>query len=562
MSEQALSLLDADLSALLGAPLEAPADTLGAGDIVSATVTAANSAGLTLSLDSGLAATCAASSAAAPGFAPPAIGDRVHAVIETLSSTGATLSIAKAQSIAAFDRWAERAGGHAELEGTVQIVLRGGFGIEAEGTRLLLPYRESGIRNEAAHEAVGRTFRFEVTEFDPERAQIMIARRRVADAARTADRAAVLASLTEGAPVSGVVRSIVAFGAFVDIGGVDALLHISDASLEHVEDLNSLLRVGDHIEAVVRAVDVEKGKVSISRKSILETGAREKLAGFEPGAILSGTVSRFSDIFAFIALEDGVEGSVHVSEIAWGKRLQHPADELTEGQSVQVKVLSVDAGARRVKLSIKQTSADPLASFGDSVAEGALVTGTISRIEDYGLFVKLQEGLEGLCHISDLSWTARPDRPTDVAPFKIGDSLEVRVLSVDLAARRLKLGLKQVSADPWIEAGNLTQVGTLLKATVTRFDKDAAYLRIAPDLEGRMHISEVSLDRVDSIRSALRIGQEVECMVIKSEALRRRLDLSVKAVAAKAEAETPKSYADADMSMSPLAAALAKVTGE
>jgi small subunit ribosomal protein S1 len=440
--------------------------------------------------------------------------------------------------------------------------MRGGFGIEAEGTRLLLPYRESGIRNEAAHEAVGRTFRFEVTEFDPERAQIMISRRRFADADRSADRAAILASLTEGTPVTGVVRSIVAFGAFVDIGGVDALLHISDASLEHVEDLNSLLRVGDHIEAVVRAVDVEKGKVSISRKSLLETGAREKLAGFEPGAILSGTVARFSDIFAFITLEDGVEGSVHVSEIAWGKRLQHPADELTEGQSVQVKVLSVDASARRVKLSIKQTSADPLASFGDTVAEGALVTGTISRIEDYGLFVKLQEGLEGLCHISDLSWTARPDRPTDVAPFKVGDSLEVRVLSVDVAARRLKLGLKQVSADPWTEAGDLTQVGTLLKATVTRFDKDAAYLRIAPDLEGRMHISEVSLDRVDSIRSALRIGQEVECMVIKSEALRRRLDLSVKAVAAKAEAETPKSYADADMSMSPLAAALAKVTGD
>jgi small subunit ribosomal protein S1 len=390
----------------------------------------------------------------------------------------------------------------------------------------------------------------------------MISRRRFADADRSADRAAILASLTEGTPVTGVVRSIVAFGAFVDIGGVDALLHISDASLEHVEDLNSLLRVGDHIEAVVRAVDVEKGKVSISRKSLLETGAREKLAGFEPGAILSGTVARFSDIFAFITLEDGVEGSVHVSEIAWGKRLQHPADELTEGQSVQVKVLSVDASARRVKLSIKQTSADPLASFGDSVAEGALVTGTISRIEDYGLFVKLQEGLEGLCHISDLSWTARPDRPTDVAPFKVGDSLEVRVLSVDVAARRLKLGLKQVSADPWTEAGDLTQVGTLLKATVTRFDKDAAYLRIAPDLEGRMHISEVSLDRVDSIRSALRIGQEVECMVIKSEALRRRLDLSVKAVAAKAEAETPKSYADADMSMSPLAAALAKVTGD
>jgi ribosomal protein S1 len=148
MSEQALSLLDADLSALLGAPLEAPANTLGAGDIVAATVTAANSAGLTLSLESGLAATCAASAAAAPGFALPAIGDQVHAVIETLSSTGATLSIAKAQSIAAFDRWAELANSHAELEGTVQIVLRGGFGIEAEGARLLLPYRESGIRNE------------------------------------------------------------------------------------------------------------------------------------------------------------------------------------------------------------------------------------------------------------------------------------------------------------------------------------------------------------------------------------------------------------------------------
>lgn len=562
MSEQALSLLDAELSALLGAPLEAPADTLGAGDLVAATVTAISDTALTLTLDSGLSATCAKAEAAAPGHNLPSVGDRVHATIESLSTAGATLSIAKAQSIAAFDAWAQRANAHTELEATVQIVLRGGFGIEADGARLLLPYRESGIRNEAAHDAVGRKFRFEVTEFDPERAQIMVSRKRFAEADRNQDRAAILASLSEGAPVTGTVRSIVAFGAFVDIGGVDALLHISDASLEHVEDLNSVLRVGDQIEAVVRSVDAEKGKVSISRKSLLESGAREKLAGFENGAILTGTVARFSDIFAFITLEDGVEGSVHVSEIAWGKRLQHPADELTEGQSVQVKVLSVDAANRRVKLSIKQTTADPLASFGDTVAEGALVTGTISRIEEYGLFVKLQEGLEGLCHISDLSWTARPDRPTDVAPFKVGDSLEVRVLSVDLATRRLKLGLKQVSADPWTEAGALTQVGTLLKATVTRFDKDAAYLLVAPNLEGRMHISEVSIDRVDSIRSALRIGQEVECMVIKSEAQRRRLDLSVKAVAAKAEAETPKSYADADMSMSPLAAAIAKAKGE
>lgn len=562
MSEQALSLLDAELSALLGAPLEAPADTLGAGDLVAATVTAISDAALTLTLDSGLSATCAKAEGAAPGHNLPSVGDRVQATIESLATAGATLSIAKAQSIAAFDAWAQRANAHTELEGTVQIVLRGGFGIEADGARLLLPYRESGIRNEAAHDAVGRKFRFEVTEFDPERAQIMVSRKRFAEADRNQDRAAILASLSEGAPVTGTVRSIVAFGAFVDIGGVDALLHISDASLEHVEDLSSVLRVGDQIEAVVRSVDAEKGKVSISRKSLLESGAREKLAGFETGSILTGTVARFSDIFAFITLDDGVEGSVHVSEIAWGKRLQHPADELAEGQSVQVKVLSVDATNRRVKLSIKQTTADPLASFGDSVAEGALVTGTISRIEDYGLFVKLQEGLEGLCHISDLSWTARPDRPTDVAPFKVGDSLEVRVLSVDLATRRLKLGLKQVSADPWTEAGTLTQVGTLLKATVTRFDKDAAYLLVAPNLEGRMHISEVSIDRVDSIRSALRIGQEVECMVIKSEAQRRRLDLSVKAVAAKAEAETPKSYADADMSMSPLAAAIAKAKGE
>ena len=253
---------------------------------------------------------------------------------------------------------------------------------------------------------------------------------------------------------------------------------------------------------------------------------------------------------------------MHVSEIAWGKRLQHPADALTEGQQVRVKVLAVDAASRRLRLSIRQTEADPLAAFGDTVAEGALVTGTISRIEDYGLFIAVRDGLEGLCHISDLSWTARPDRPTDVAPFKVGDSIEVRVISVDLAARRLKLGLKQVTADPWLAAGALTEVGTLLRGTVTRFDKDAAYLRVAPDLEGRMHISEVSIDRVDSIRSALRIGQEVECMVIKSEPQRRRLDLSIKAVAAKAEAETPKSYADADLSMSPLAAAIAKAKGE
>jgi small subunit ribosomal protein S1 len=565
MTVETVTLLDDELSALLAAPIEPDANDseTGPGSIADAIVESVSGPQILLRLSTGAIGVASADEARpAKGTLSLAPGDPVRVMLDTaIDGTRWNVSIGKAAAVASWELWKQRAVDRSEVEGTIQLVVRGGFGVDVEGFRCFLPGRESGIRLDDQFAAVGMRSRFEVTGFAEDRAEPTLSRRRYVEDDRKAQREAALARFEKGMAVSGHVRSLTPFGAFVDIGGIDALLHISDVSLEHVESLESVLAVGDLVEAVVREVDRERGKIAITRRGLLQNEQREKLSGIAAGSLVKGTVTRLADFGAFIDVGDGIEGLCHVSELSWATRVGHPSEVLSEGEQVEVRVLEVDPVERRVALSLRQVKANPIQSFADGFGEGSLVTGTITRIEKYGLFIKVADELEGLCHISDLSWTKRPEKPTDVAPFKVGDRIEVRVLSVDVKARRLKLGLKQVSEDPWVAAAERVREGEIIKATVTRFDRDAAWLQVAEGLEGRMHISEVSTDRVDSIRSALRIGQEVEAMVIKSDATRRRLDLSIRAVAAKAEAETPRGFADAAAGMSPLAAALQRARG-
>ena len=487
----------------------------------------------------------------------PVIGAAVRCLLEEATDdTMWEVSIAKG---ALLDKHATAAGwpkAESAVVGRISLVVRGGFMVEVDGLRCFLPGRESGIRRNDSFAALGRALEFDVIRFDPKSSEPVLSRTRLAGVERKESEQELYSQLEVGQVINGTVSSVKAFGVFVDIGGVDGMCHVSELSLQHVDNPASLVRVGDPLTVTITSIDVEKGRIGLSRRDQLSEEQRDRVSQLKAGSVIEGTVTRIADFGAFVSVIDDVEGLCHVSELSWTARISHPSEVLNEGQTVTMKILAVEPETGRVSLSLRALENNPWASLETDHPVGSVVTGTITRIEDYGLFVKITEGVEGLCHIGDLTWEGRPERPSDVAEFAVGGSIEVKVLAIDTDRGRISLGVKQLGGDPWDDAGERAVVGSIYEAKVTRFDDRAAYVQVAERLEGRLHISEISEERVDSIRSAIRIGQDVEVMTINAERARRRLDVSIKAVAAKIEAETPKSYSD-DVVMNPMAAVLA-----
>ena len=543
----AMPALDPELAQLLASPVEPdpPGDGVQEGDVVAATVHEVDADYVYVKLDEDQFGRCPVGDAALPGARAPVVGDAIRVLVERAIDAGLwEVAIGKAVLLERYDEVMAWPGG-APVEGTITLVLRGGFAVDVEGVRCFLPGRDSGIRQADAFRVLGSRMRFEVTRVETKHGmQPVLSRRRLVADDRKAMEKTRLAELAEGQVITGAVTSIQPFGVFVDLDGVDGLCHVSELSVQHIDNPREVVDVGDTITVKVMEIDVARGRVGVSRRELLVAEQRARLGSIEAGTVIEGTVTRLADFGAFVAIEEGVEGLCHVSELAWTGRPSHPGDVLAVGQRVQMRVVTADAQSGRIALSLKAMTENPWASVTDRAPAGSVVTGTITRIEDYGLFVRLAEGIEGLCHVSDLTWVGRPERPTDVAPYTVGQSLDVKVLSVDTERGRISLGVKQLAGDPWDEAGDRTTVGAVFTAPVE-------------GLEGRLYIAEVSTERVDSIRAALRMGQEVEVMTIAADRTRRRLDLSIKAIQAKIEAETPKSFADGE-AISPMAAALAK----
>jgi small subunit ribosomal protein S1 len=317
-----------------------------------------------------------------------------------------------------------------------------------------------------------------------------------------------------------------------------------------------VLNRGEKVKVKVISLDPESLKIGLSRKDILREVYQQEVESLEVDRVYEGTVSSLVDFGAFIELKPGIEGLCHISEIRWTEHVEHPSEVLEVGETVKVRLLSKDAAEQRLSLSIRQVEENPWSELLDEHPPGSVVEGTITRIEDYGLFIEIAEGIEGLCHVSDLSWEERPDTPLEFADYSVGDSIEVKILDIDINRQRIGLGVKHLTTDPWDEAGERVKEGSIYSARVTRFGNDAAYLTVAPGLEGRLHISEVSTDRVDSIRSSLRIGQEVDVMTVNADRKRRRLDLSIKAIMEKRLREQPSSF-DEGGAMNPLSEAFA-----
>jgi small subunit ribosomal protein S1 len=362
----------------------------------------------------------------------------------------------------------------------------------------------------------------------------VVSRRAVLEETLGEERKALLESLTEGAVVKGIVKNITDYGAFVDLGGIDGLLHITDLAWRRVKHPSEVLAVGDEVEAKVLKFDQEKNRVSLGLKQLGEDPWVGLSRRYPQGTRLFGRVTNLTDYGAFVEIEQGIEGLVHVSEMDWTNKNVHPSKVVALGDEVEVMILEIDEDRRRISLGMKQCQSNPWDDFAANYKKGDKIRGTIKSITDFGVFIGLPGGIDGLVHLSDLSWHVAGEEA--VRNFKKGDEVEAVVLSIDVERERISMGIKQLEGDPFSNFVAMNDKNSLVKGTVKSMDAKGAVIQLEADVEGYLRASEVSRDRVEDIRTHLKEGDEVEALIINVDRKSRSIQLSIKAKDAAEEA--------------------------
>ena len=368
---------------------------------------------------------------------------------------------------------------------------------------------------------------FKVIKLDRKRNNVVVSRRSVLEETLGEERKALLETLKEGAIIKGIVKNITDYGAFVDLGGIDGLLHITDLAWRRVKHPSEVLAVGDEVEAKVLKFDQEKNRVSLGLKQLGEDPWVGLSRRYPSGTRLFGKVTNLTDYGAFVEIEQGIEGLVHVSEMDWTNKNVHPSKVVQVGDEVEVMILEIDEDRRRISLGMKQCLANPWNEFADNFHKGDKLKGAIKSITDFGVFVGLPGGIDGLVHLSDLSWNEAGEEA--VRKFKKGDEVEAVVLSIDVEKERISLGIKQMEGDPFNNFVAMNDKGALVKGTVKSVDAKGAVVALDTDVEGYLRASELSRDRVEDARSVLKDGEEVEAVIIAVDRKSRNISLSIKA---------------------------------
>ena len=471
-------------------------------------------------------------------------GDFVKVAIESLEDGhGETrLSREKAKRLAAWLELEEALEKGTMVSGIVNGKVKGGLTVTVNGIRAFLPGSLVDIRpvkDTTPYE--NKTMEFKVIKLDRKRNNVVVSRRAVLEATQGAERDALLASLQEGKVVKGIVKNITDYGAFVDLGGIDGLLHITDLAWRRVKHPSEILSVGDEVEAKVLKFDQEKNRVSLGMKQLGEDPWVGISRRYPPGTRLFGKVSNLTDYGAFVEIEPGIEGLVHVSEMDWTNKNVHPSKVTQLGDEVEVMVLEIDEERRRISLGMKQCMPNPWEEFAMNFKKGDRVKGLIKSITDFGIFIGLPGGIDGLVHLSDLSWS-KPGEEA-VRDYKKGQEAETTVLSIDVERERISLGIKQIEGDPFSGFIQSHEKNSLVNGTVKTVDVKGAVIQLEGDVEGYLRASEVSRDRVEDIRTKLKEGDKVTAMIINIDRKNRTINLSVKAREVAEEAEAVKKLA-------------------
>ena len=456
-------------------------------------------------------------------------GDFTSVAIEALEDGyGETrLSRDKAKRLAAWMDLEKALENGALVKGIISGKVKGGLTVMTNGIRAFLPGSLVDIRPvKDTNPYEGKEMEFKVIKLDRKRNNVVVSRRAVLEASQGAEREALLANLQEGAVVKGIVKNITDYGAFVDLGGIDGLLHITDLAWRRVKHPSEVLNVGDEVTAKILKFDTEKNRVSLGLKQLGEDPWVGLSRRYPTGTRLFGKVTNLTDYGAFVEVEQGIEGLVHVSEMDWTNKNVHPSKVVALGDEVEVMILEIDEERRRISLGMKQCLPNPWEDFSTSFKKGDKVRGQIKSITDFGIFIGLSGGIDGLVHLSDLSWSLPGEEA--VRNFKKGEETEAQVLSIDVERERISLGIKQLEGDPFnnFVAGN--EKGKLVSGAVKSVDAKGAVIVLSGDVEGYLRASEISRDRVEDARTHLKEGDSVTTMIINVDRKNRTINLSVK----------------------------------
>ena len=471
------------------------------------------------------------------------VGDRVDVFVARKNEQEGTitLSFEKAKRMQLFDQLEDVQEKNGVIKGRIMRRIKGGYTVDLGGVEAFLPGSHVDLRPVPDMDAlVNQEYEFRVLKINRRRSNVIVSRRVLLEEERDTKRQDLLQTLAEGQVVTGKAKNITEYGVFVDLGGLDGLLHITDMSWKRIRHPREMVTLGQDLELKVLSFDKDNQKVSLGLKQLVPDPWQDITARFPEASRHNGKVTNLVDYGAFVELEPGVEGLVHISEMSWTRKLRHPSQMVRQGDEVEVVILGVDPEKKRISLGMKQIKPNPWELVGEKYPEGTILEGVIKNITEFGMFIGIEDGIDGLIHVSDISWTKKIRHPNEL--FKVGDTVQAKVLTVDQESEKFTLGIKQLTEDPWTNVPTAYPVGGLVKGIITNITDFGLFVEVEEGIEGLVHVSELSNKKVKTPAELYKEGEEIQAKIIHVSAEDRRLGLSIKQLKDEEERKKPREY--------------------
>ena len=459
------------------------------------------------------------------------VGDELDVYLESIENENnmPEISLSKANFIRSWEKITAEYGEGSVIVGLMKHRVKGGIIIDLNGVEAFLPSSQIDIGPvKNMDEFIGKEYELKILKINQERKNIVVSRRALLEESRKDRRAALLKEMEVNQIRKGSVKNITDFGAFIDLGGVDGLLHITDMSWGRISHPSEMLELGQEVEVMVLDIDFEKERVSLGLKQKSQNPWDDVEAKYAVGSAVKGRIVNIMPYGAFVEIEQGVEGLIHVSEMSWTKRITKAGDVVSVGEEVEAIVLDIDKESKKISLGLRQKTRNPWEVLAEKYPAGSHIKGKVRNMTSYGAFVEIENDIDGMIHVSDMSWTRKINNPNEV--LKVGEEVEAVILDIDPQQQRISLGLKQTEDDPWSEIENLYKIGDEVEGKVTKITAFGAFIELSRKIDGLVHISQISKDHVEKVKDKLALGQEIKARVIKIDQDERRIGLSIKAL--------------------------------
>jgi ribosomal protein S1 len=459
------------------------------------------------------------------------VGDEVDVYLEEIENENSMpgISLQKANFIKSWNKITSEYGEGSVITGLMKHRVKGGIIIDLNGVEAFLPGSQIDIGPvKNMDDFIGKEYEFKILKINQDRRNIVVSRRELLEASRKDRRSQLLKDMEVNQIRKGVVKNITDFGAFIDLGGIDGLLHITDMSWGRISHPNEMLELGQEIEVMILDIDYDKERVSLGLKQKTKNPWDEVEAKYPIGSTVKGRIVNIMPYGAFVEIEQGVEGLIHVSEMSWTKRVTKAGDIVSVGEEVEAVVLDIDKEGKKISLGLRQKTRNPWEVLAEKYPAGSRIKGKVRNMTSYGAFVEIENDIDGMIHVSDMSWTRKINNPNEM--LKVGDEVEAVILDIDPQQQRISLGLKQIEEDPWANINELYKIGDVVSGKVTKITAFGAFIELTHKIDGLVHISQISKDRVEKVKDKLALGQEIEARVIKIDRDERRIGLSIKAL--------------------------------